>query len=278
MAGGAPAGGSNGDARQVADVIPADILAVFQREFQGRGASYTRLCRVDGPENVGAAPFTRLWNTLDSWKRGPAPTRVFAPVAARRARNKGSKSGPRMQTVPSEKPDPKDLEGESMPLTLKSADFNDGDYLAGKHLLAAAFGFGCDGGNESPQLSWSGAPEGTKSFAVMCYDPDAPTGSGFWHWVVVDIPRTVTSLATNAGAPSGANLPPGAMQIRTDFGAPGYGGPCPPPGHPHRYIFTLFAVGADSLPLTPDSTAAVAGFMLNAAALEKATLMGLCRR
>lgn len=166
-----------------------------------------------------------------------------------------------------------------MPLKLLSEDFKDGDYLDAKHLLAAEYGFGCDGGNQSPELNWSGAPAGTKSFAVSCYDPDAPTGSGFWHWVVVNIPPTVTSLATGAGASAGDKLPAGALQIRTDFGAPGYGGPCPPAGdHPHRYIFTVFAVGAESLPLTPDSTAAVAGFMLNSAAIERSTLMGLCRR
>ena len=127
-------------------------------------------------------------------------------------------------------------------MTLTSANFSDGDYLGNDHILAESYGFGCAGGNLSPQLSWSGAPEGTKSFALTCFDPDAPTGSGFWHWVVVNIPPDVTALEAGAGS-AGGTLPAGALQVRTDFGVPGYGGPCPPEGdHPHRYIFTLFAV------------------------------------
>ena len=127
-------------------------------------------------------------------------------------------------------------------------------------------------------MSWSGAPEGTKSFALTCFDPDAPTGSGFWHWVAVNIPADVTSLALGAGSGDGA-MPDGALQTRTDFGAPGYGGPCPPEGdHPHRYLFTLHAVGLESLPVEADTSAAVVGFMLNFNTLAKATLMGLYKR
>jgi Raf kinase inhibitor-like YbhB/YbcL family protein len=166
-----------------------------------------------------------------------------------------------------------------MPLKLTSKDFADGDYLAPTHAVSADFGFGCDGGNVSPQLSWSGAPEGVQSYAVTCYDPDAPTGSGFWHWVAVNIPADVTSLDAGAGSTAKGLMPGGALQLRTDFGVPGYGGPCPPQGdHPHRYIFTVFAVGTQALPLTPDSTPAVAGFMLNSSLLAKATLMGFYRR
>ena len=161
-------------------------------------------------------------------------------------------------------------------LVLTSESFSDGDYLANDHVLSEAYGFGCAGGNLSPQLSWSGAPEGTKSFALTCFDPDAPTGSGFWHWVVVNIPADVTSLAL--GASAGA-MPAGALQTRTDFGAPGYGGPCPPEGdHPHRYVFSLHAVGLESLPVEADTSAAVVGFMLNFNTLAKATLMGLYKR
>ena len=163
-------------------------------------------------------------------------------------------------------------------LILTSRSFSDGDYLANEHALSEAYGFGCAGGNLSPQLSWSGAPEGAKSFALTCFDPDAPTGSGFWHWVVVNVPASVASLALGAGSADGS-MPAGALQTRTDFGAPGYGGPCPPEGdHPHRYLFTLHAVGQESLPVEADTSAAVVGFMLNFNTLAKASLMGLYKR
>jgi Raf kinase inhibitor-like YbhB/YbcL family protein len=163
-----------------------------------------------------------------------------------------------------------------MGFSVSSTSFDDGDYLSMDHVLAESFGFGCAGSNISPQLSWSGAPDGTGSFAITCYDPDAPTGSGFWHWVVVNIPADVTSL--DAGA-SGSGLPAGALETRTDLGKPGYGGPCPPEGdHPHRYIFTVFAVGADSLPVDADTSGAVVGFNLNFNTLAKASIMGLFKR
>ncbi|MBI2833652.1 MAG: YbhB/YbcL family Raf kinase inhibitor-like protein [Acidobacteria bacterium] len=146
-------------------------------------------------------------------------------------------------------------------------------------MLSSSYGFGCDGKNSSPQLAWTDAPEGTKSFAVMCYDPDAPTGSGFWHWVVVNIPASTTSLGFGAGAPQAGKLPTGALQTRTDFGAAGYGGPCPPVGdHPHRYLFTVFAVGVEELPVNADTSAAIVGFYLHLKMLAKATIMGLARR
>src|ERR1700704_180883 len=108
-----------------------------------------------------------------------------------------------------------------MTFTVRSNSFKDGDYLARTHVLSADFGFGCDGSNQSPHLAWSGAPAPTKSFAVTCYDPDAPTGSGFWHWVVINIPPNVTELALDAGNRKSPKLPHGALQTRTDFGAPG---------------------------------------------------------
>ena len=161
-----------------------------------------------------------------------------------------------------------------MALTLRSNSFNDGDYLSGKHTLSSEFGFGCDGNNLSPELHWEGIPNGTKSLAITCYDPDAPTGSGFWHWVVVNIPPDTVSLREGSDT-----LPGGALETRTDFGKPGYGGHCPPEGdHPHRYIFTLFSVSVESLPVDADTSAAVVGFMLNANIIEKATLMGLSKR
>jgi Raf kinase inhibitor-like YbhB/YbcL family protein len=134
-------------------------------------------------------------------------------------------------------------------------------------------GFGCTGGNQSPEVHWSGAPAGTQSFAVSVYDPDAPTGSGWWHWFVVNLPASTTTLARGAGKSDGSKLPEGAQQINTDFGAPGYGGPCPPAGDkPHRYIVTVYALKVPKLDLPPSATAALAGFMVNANALGKARL------
>ena len=159
-------------------------------------------------------------------------------------------------------------------LILRSDSFADGDYLADAHILSEAYGFGCAGGNQSPHFAWSGAPAGTESFALTCFDPDAPTGSGFWHWVAVNIPADVSALALNASA-AGA-MPAGALETRTDFGQPGYGGCYPPAGdHPHRYIFTLHAVGLKELPVTADTSAAVIGFQLHFNTLAKASLMGL---
>jgi len=131
-------------------------------------------------------------------------------------------------------------------------------------------GFGCTGGNVSPQLAWSGAPPGTKSFVVTVYDPDAPTGSGFWHWVIMNLPPTTTELPT--GASRTAKLPKGAVEIRTDFGTPGYGGPCPPAGDkPHRYVFTVYALKVDKLDVDAQATAAMVGFMTHANSLGSAT-------
>src|SRR5271169_1853031 len=146
-----------------------------------------------------------------------------------------------------------------MTFTVESNSFKEGDYLAQAHILSADFGHGCDGGNHSPHLAWSGAPVGTKSFAVTLYDPDAPTGSGFWHWVVVNIPPDTKGLAKKAGDPKSGLMPAGALQTRTDFGAPGYGGPCPPKGDkPHRYQFKLYAVDVPQLEgVTADASAAV---------------------
>jgi Raf kinase inhibitor-like YbhB/YbcL family protein len=161
-------------------------------------------------------------------------------------------------------------------MRVTSESFTDGDYLGQAHVLSADYGFGCGGGNRSPHLRWRDGPAGTKSFAVTCFDPDAPTGSGFWHWVVVNIPPDVTELPLGA---SSARMPAGALEVRTDFGKPGYGGPCPPEGdHPHRYLFTVYAVGLDRLPVTADTSAAVVGFYLHFNTLAKSSLMGLFKR
>ncbi len=135
-------------------------------------------------------------------------------------------------------------------------------------------GFGCSGKNISPQLSWRNAPAGTKSFAITMYDPDAPTGSGWWHWVAFDIPATNTGIPAGAGTPGMAGMPAGAVQSLTDFGLPGYGGPCPPPGHgPHQYIITVYALKVDKLGLDSKAGAAMVGFNLNQQMLAKASLV-----
>jgi Raf kinase inhibitor-like YbhB/YbcL family protein len=133
-------------------------------------------------------------------------------------------------------------------------------------------GFGCSGDNKSPTLRWSGAPQDAKSFAVTVYDPDAPTGSGWWHWFVIDIPAKVSELPSDAGAAGGAKLPKGARHVRIDYGFAGWGGPCPPPGdQPHRYVFTVHALKCDKLDIPDDATAALAGFMVNANTVSKAS-------
>jgi len=133
-------------------------------------------------------------------------------------------------------------------------------------------GFGCEGKNISPALKWSGAPAGTKSYAVTVYDPDAPTGSGWWHWVVYNLPASATELPEGAGGADGKGLPAGAVQGRTDFGAAGFGGACPPAGDkPHRYIFTVYALKTDKIEAPADASAALVGFMINANKLGKAS-------
>jgi len=138
-------------------------------------------------------------------------------------------------------------------------------------------GMGCNGQNISPALNWSGAPAGSKSFAVTAYDPDAPTGSGWWHWVMYNIPADATGLA--AGAGNGRNAPRGSQEGRTDFGTKGYGGPCPPAGDkPHHYHFKVFALKVDKLDVPGDASAAMVGYNLNANKLATATVTGLYAR
>ncbi|MEJ7136989.1 kinase inhibitor [Amphibiibacter pelophylacis] len=153
--------------------------------------------------------------------------------------------------------------------TVTSTDMKDGQPLSSQQVYN---GFGCSGANVSPQLSWSNAPAGTQSFAITAYDPDAPTGSGWWHWTVVNIPASVSSLPTGAGS-KGGTLPAGAVQGRSDFGTAGFGGACPPAGDkPHRYQFTVWALKTAHLPLDGQASGAMVGFMLGANALGKAQL------
>lgn len=144
--------------------------------------------------------------------------------------------------------------------------------IAPQGLIAEQFafnGFGCTGENISPAMSWSNAPSGTKSYALMVHDGDAQTGgAGFWHWVVLDIPVSATGLAQGAGTADGAALPTGTQQIASDFGVPGWGGPCPPVADAaHRYDFTLYALPVEQLELPEGATASLAGFIVNSMAL-----------
>ena len=133
-------------------------------------------------------------------------------------------------------------------------------------------GFGCTGENQSPALKWEGAPKGTRSFAVTVYDPDAPTGSGWWHWILYNIPGNVTELQEDAGRADSNLLPSGAIQGRNDYGTRAFGGACPPKGDkPHRYIFTVFALKIEKLDVPPDASAALVGFMINSNSLGKAS-------
>jgi len=158
--------------------------------------------------------------------------------------------------------------------TLHSTDVKPNGTLSDQQVFN---GFGCSGANVSPQLAWENAPAGAKSFVVTVYDPDAPTGSGWWHWVVYDIPAATKELPQGAGSGK-APLPEGAKQARTDFGAPGFGGACPPPGKPHRYIFTVYALKTDKLDVPADASPALIGFMTRANALGNASFTALYGR
>src|SRR5271154_880086 len=148
-------------------------------------------------------------------------------------------------------------------MTVTSSEVSDGSTIKDAQVANV---FGCKGGNISPSLSWSGAPSGTKSFVITNFDPDAPTGSGFWHWVVFNIPAGTTSIPKNAGDVKAKLMPEGAIQSRNDVGTDGWIGPCPPAdGTRHRYIFTVFAVDEEKLQYAKDHnvSAALVGFELH---------------
>ena len=161
--------------------------------------------------------------------------------------------------------------GSAFAFELTSPNLKDGATVGNEFVFNS---FGCTGGNISPALNWSNAPKDTKSFAVFAHDPDAPTGgAGFWHWAVINIPASVTTIAKGDGEMGKPQTKSGLQQISTDFGTPGWGGPCPPKGDkPHRYVFTVYALKADKIDLPPTATASFAGFMTNVNTLDKASL------
>ncbi|MBV9025945.1 MAG: YbhB/YbcL family Raf kinase inhibitor-like protein [Streptomycetaceae bacterium] len=166
------------------------------------------------------------------------------------------------------RPLPHDFHPPVASFTVVSDDVAPDSVLDDKHVYAK--------GNTSPHLRWEGFPAGTKSFAVSCYDPDAPTGSGFWHWMVFNIPASVTELPTGAGSGDFVGLPKGAIHVRNDYGSRDFGGAAPPPGDPaHRYVFTVYAVDTEKLDPDADASPAVVGFHLRFHTLGRAQLIGL---
>jgi Raf kinase inhibitor-like YbhB/YbcL family protein len=160
--------------------------------------------------------------------------------------------------------------------TITSPEFKDQERL---QLVHEFDGYDGTGRNRSPALQWQGAPEGTKSFALTLYDPDAPTGSGFWHWILFDIDSAVTELAAGLGSSGGTDLGASGTQAANDYGANGYGGPCPPKGLPaHRYIFTVHALGVPKLEMPANPTNAVVRFFICQNTLATSTLTGLYKR
>jgi hypothetical protein len=158
-------------------------------------------------------------------------------------------------------------------LKVTSPDFKNGGRMQVAQ-ICARYG----GGDRSPALSWSGEPKGTQSFAVTMFDPDAPTGSGFWHWTVFNIPPDVHSLPAGAGDPGVKSLPGGAEEGRNDIGKAQYTGACPPPGPAHHYHITVFAVKVAKLPLNAETSGAVVGFNLHFNTLAKGQIVGVFGR
>jgi Raf kinase inhibitor-like YbhB/YbcL family protein len=173
-------------------------------------------------------------------------------------------------------PDPYELLPAVGKFSVESDDVRDGEHMSDQH---AFDDWGVGGGNVSPHLRWSGAPPDTRSYAVSCFDPDAPTPSGFWHWSAVDLPATTTELASGAGSAEDSAMPPGAFSVRNDFGRTGYGGPAPSEGDvPHRYYFVVHAVDVESLGVPPDATPAVVAFNLAFHTLARAMVVPVWSR
>ncbi|RTL56409.1 MAG: YbhB/YbcL family Raf kinase inhibitor-like protein [Rhodocyclaceae bacterium] len=161
--------------------------------------------------------------------------------------------------------------GRADTFTLSSSDVGAHGKIAESHVFNS---FGCTGGNVSPTLTWKNVPTGAKSLALTVYDPDAPTGSGWWHWIVYDISPNIRQLPASAGNTDAVKLPTGGLQGRTDFGKPGWGGPCPPKGDkPHRYFFTLYALKTAKLDVPVDASGALIGYMIHMNQIGKAEFM-----
>lgn len=156
-------------------------------------------------------------------------------------------------------------------MKLSSQNFNDGDKLPERQVLNA---MGYQGDNLSPHLAWDDVPAGTKSFVVTCYDPDAPTGSGWWHWVVANLPADTRELPEGAGSGK-VDLPAGSVQTRTDFGSAGYGGAAPPKGESHRYIFTVHAIDVEALEVDENASGALVGFNVHFHSLGSASITAM---
>jgi Raf kinase inhibitor-like YbhB/YbcL family protein len=173
--------------------------------------------------------------------------------------------------MPDRPPNPYDYLPAVDSFTVTSNDMADGQKLSDAQVYD---GFGVSGGNVSPHLRWEGAPADTQSYVVTCYDPDAPTGSGFWHWVLYDLPADVTELPSGAGSGTMEGLPKGATHVRNDYGSKDFGGAAPPEGHgDHRYIFAVHALGVDHLPINADVAPAIAGFMTTANTKARAVMI-----
>lgn len=157
-------------------------------------------------------------------------------------------------------------------IPVSSTAFRNGGHIGQKYVFS---GFGCTGKNQSPEIRWGRVPKGTRSLALTIYDPNAPTGSGWWHWVVYNIPASVHEIPAGAGTPDGAALPPGTVQGVTDFGQKGYGGPCPPKGdRPHHYIVTVYALKVPKLDVGPTASPALIGYNIHFASLGKGVIVG----
>lgn len=160
--------------------------------------------------------------------------------------------------------------------SLSSPQVANGSYVPKQQVYN---GSGCTGDNISPALNWANPPQGTQSFAVTVYDPDAPTGSGWWHWVIFNIPATTTGLQAGAGAANSSLAPEGSVQSLSDFGVDGYGGPCPPVGDtPHRYQFTVYALNVDKLPLSGSAMPEMVGYYIHQHTLGSAQITALYGR